>query len=89
MTISSLTTSGSRLALFKFWICENAMHIGVPMRRTGFSKSMRRSASALISGSLKFQGTPSLLHVVRSSARPGNKPILGCLRAASDTRGAE
>ena len=86
---SFLTISGSRLALFRFWMFENAVHIGVPMSSRGFCSSINLSAFSLCSFRLKSHGFPCSSFPVRSSDTPVMTPSRGCLRAISATLGAE
>ena len=69
-------------------MCEKAMHMGEPISRSGLSSSISFSAVLFCSGSLKYHGLPSSSHTVKSSASAGMRPSLGCLLAASVTRGA-
>ena len=88
-SISAATIRGSRLALFKFWMFEKAVHIGDPIRSCGCSSSSSFSASFRLAGSLKSQGSPLEFVVVRSNASPGMMPSLGFLPAVAVTLGAE
>ena len=68
---------------------EKAVHMGVPMSKTGLCSSMSLSAFFLIAGSLKSQGLSSSSLPERSSARPGRMPMYERRFAIAVTLGAE
>ena len=68
---------------------QNAVHVGEPTRRYGFSSCTLRIAALRLAAMLKSHGTPFSSAVVRSNANPAENPRLGCLLAMDVTLGGE
>ena len=89
LAISAARISRSLMALFKFFILEEAMYIVDPIKSRGRSALKSLSPSALRSGSLKSEGLPSGAAIFRSNARLVTIPSLGCRAGAVDTLNAQ
>ena len=84
---SHLTSSGSLRVALSRCHAQKAVHMGLPIRNSGFCSAMSLLAASRRSGKSKSHGTPSSSLVVRSSASPGTMPYPGIRFAHSVTLG--